>query len=116
LHAIDQTQASHHTRKQHNAKRTRADGIWFWKRNGQTSYLEYAVPFGVIYLPSIEGSLEQIQCRSGDSGFTIEGRNLWLLFEDVQARLCDRLQESDMVQEALPGMSYIETITVRLWL
>ena len=80
------------------------------------AYIEYASPFGVVYIPSIEGSPEQIQCRSGDSFLTIEGNNLWPLFEDLQAKLCDAVQESEHPSQAALGVLHIERITVRLWL
>jgi hypothetical protein len=57
-----------------------------------------------------------VQCRAGDSAVTIEGRNLWPLFEDVQAKLCEEVRELDLVQVKGPAVMYIETITVRLWL
>jgi hypothetical protein len=47
---------------------------------------------------------------------TIEGRHLWPLFEDFQAKLCEEVRESDLAQPSISGMMHIETITVRLWL
>jgi hypothetical protein len=106
-----------HARKQRNTKGTQKDGILCIKRNGQAAYIEYNAPFGVEYFPGIEGGMEQIQCRSGDSSITVEGHNLWPHFEDLQAKLCDTLRESDHAQKtANLGVPYIETITVRLWL
>ena len=116
LQAIAQDQVSNHTRKQHNTKRTRADGMLLRKRDGQVAYIEYAAPFGVMYLPSIEGNREQIQCRSGDSCLTIEGWHLWPLFEDFQTKLCDAVQESEHPSQVACGVQHIERITVRLWL
>jgi hypothetical protein len=116
LHAVEQDQATHHTRKQHNNKRTRADGIVLRKRDGQAAYIEYAAPFGVVYLPSIEGNEEQIQCRSGDSCLTIEGWHLWPLFEELQTKCCDVVQESEHPAQVAHGVQHIERITVRLWL
>ena len=51
----------------------------------------------------------------GDSFITIEGRCLYPLFEDLQARKCDRVRESDH-KLAVLGVMHIERITVRLWL
>jgi hypothetical protein len=116
LQAMAPDHASHHTRKQHNAKRTRADGMLFRKRDGQVAYLEYAAPFGVVYLPSLEKSLEQIHCRSGDSCATIEGWHLWSLFEDLQAKRCEGVQESEHPAQAARGVLHIERLTIRLWL
>jgi hypothetical protein len=109
-------QAISHTRKAHNTKRAKMDGVRFVKRDGQAAYLEYCAPFGVAYLPALDGALEQVQCRAGDSAVTIEGRNLWPLFEDFQAKLCEEVRESDVTQATIPGVMQIETITVRLWL
>jgi hypothetical protein len=108
--------AINHTRKPHNAKRAKVDGVRFFKRDGQVAYLEYCAPFGVLYTPALNGGLEQIQCRAGDSTVTIEGRHLWLLLEDLQTRLCEEVRESDLHQAQIPGVMHIETITVRLWL
>jgi hypothetical protein len=116
LQAITPDQAAQHTRKPHNTKRTRADGMLLRKRDGQAAYIEYAAPFGLLYIPNMENGLEQIQCRSGDSCFTIEGRNLWPLFEDLQARLCEGMQESEDPSQAALGVLHVECITVRLWL
>jgi hypothetical protein len=116
LQAALQDQTAHHTRKQHNIKRTRADGVLLQKRDGQVAYLEYTTPFGVLYMPSRAGGLEQIQCRIGDSCFTIEGRHLWPLVEDLQAKLCDRLQEAEPQDAPIPAVPYIEALTIRLWL
>ena len=107
---------STHTRKAHNTKRAKVDGVRFVKRDGQAAYLEYCAPFGVLYTPALKGGLEQIQCRAGDSAVTIEGRHLWLLLEDLQTRLCEEVRESDLHQAQIPGVMQIETITVRLWL
>jgi hypothetical protein len=109
-------QAAQHTRKPHNTKRTRVDGILLRKRDGQAAYIEYASPFGVVYVPSMENSLEQIQCRLGDSCLTIEGRNFWPLFEDLQAKLCETVQESEHPSQAAIGVPHVERITIRLWL
>jgi hypothetical protein len=114
-HDIAHDQANH-TRKQHNTKRTRTDGILLRKRDGQVAYIEYAAPFGLVYVPSMNKSLEQIQCRSGDCGMTIEGRNLWPLFEDLQAKLCEQVQESEKPSQAALGVMHIECITFRLWM
>jgi hypothetical protein len=116
LHEINQDQAGNHTRKPHNTKRTRADGMLLRKRDGQIAYLEYASPFGLLYIPSMEKSPEQIQCRCGDSCITFEGWNLLPLFEDLQARLCEAVQESENPSQAKIGVMHIERITVRLWL
>jgi hypothetical protein len=109
-------QAISHTRKAHNTKRAKVDGVRFVKRDGQAAYLEYCAPFGVAYLPALNRGLEQVQCRAGDSAVTIEGRHLWPLFEDFQAKLCEEVRESDLAQAKVPAVMYIETITVRLWL
>jgi hypothetical protein len=116
LQAVTPEQAAQHTRKPHNTKRARADGMLLRKRDGQTAYIEYAAPFGVLYIPSMENSPEQIQCRSGDSCITIEGCNLWPLFEDLQAKLCELVQESEYPSQATLGVLHVERITVRLWL
>ena len=116
LHEIDQDQAGNHAKKTHNTKRTRADGMWLRKRDGQVAYIEYASPFGLVYVPAMDKSPEQIQCRSGDSCLTIEGCNLWPLLEDLQAKLCESVQESDHPSKAPLGVMHIECITVRLWL
>jgi hypothetical protein len=116
LHATGQDQPGNHARKQHNTTRARVDGILLRKRDGQVSYIEYAAHFGLTYIPSIEKSPEQIQCRSGDSCITIEGRNLWPLFEDLQAKLCESVEESENPSLAQLGVMHIECITVRLWL
>jgi hypothetical protein len=116
LQAITPEQAAQHTRKPHNTKRARADGMLLRKRDGQIAYIEYAAPFAALYMPSMENSLEQIQCRLGDSCITIEGRNLWPLFEDLQAKLCELVQESEHPSQAAIGMLHVEQITVRLWL
>jgi hypothetical protein len=71
---------------------------------------------GVAYLPALDGGLEQVQCRAGDSAVTIEGRYLWPLFEDFQTKLCEEVRESDLAQANVPAIMSIETITVRLWL
>jgi hypothetical protein len=106
-----------HARKQRNTKGTRKDGVRCIHRSGYAAYIEYNAPFGVEYFPGSEGGMERIQYRSGDSAVTIEGRNLFPHFEDLQAKHCDTLRESDHAQEtAALGVPYIETITVRLWL
>jgi hypothetical protein len=115
-HAIDQDQAGNHARKTHNTKRARADGMLLRKRDGQVAYIEYASPFGLVYIPGMDKSQEQIQCRLGDSCLTIEGGNLFLLFEDLQAKLCESVQESENPSQAEIGVMHIERITVRLWL
>jgi hypothetical protein len=109
-------QAISHTRKAHNTKCAKVDGMRFFKRDGQAIYLEYCAPCGVAYLPALDGGLEQVQCRAGDSAVTIEGRHLWPLFKDFQAKLCEEVRESDLAQANIPGVMDIETITVRLWL
>jgi hypothetical protein len=76
----------------------------------------YCAPFGVAYLPALDGGPEQVQCRAGDSAVTIEGRHLWPLFEGLQAKLCEEVRESDPAQVKVPAVMHIETITVRLWL
>jgi hypothetical protein len=53
-----------HTRKAHNTKRAKVDGVRFCTRDGQAAYLEYCAPFEVAYLPAHEGGLEQVQCRA----------------------------------------------------
>jgi hypothetical protein len=116
LQAIQQDQAGNHARKPHNTKRTRVDGMLLRKRDGQVAYIEYAAPFGLLYIPSMEKSHEQIQCRSGDSCMTFEGWNLWPLFEDLQARLCEAVQESDNPSQAALGVMHVERINVRLWM
>ena len=106
-----------HARKQRNTKGTRKDGLLLVKRNGYHAYLEYNAAFGVEYFPSSESGLEQIQGRFGDSLATIEGKNLFPHFEDLQAKHCDTLREADPEQNnAALGVPYIERITVRLWL
>jgi hypothetical protein len=109
-------QAISHTRKAHHTKRAKVDGVRFVKRDGQAAYLEYCAPFGVAYLPALDGALEQVQCRAGDSAVTIEGHHLWPLFEDLQSRLCEEVRESDPSPATIPAAMSIETITVRLWL
>jgi hypothetical protein len=69
-----------------------------------------------MYVPNTGNGLEQIQCRSGDSCFTVEGRNLWPLFEDLRDKLCESVQESEHPSQAALGVPHIEQITVRLWL
>jgi hypothetical protein len=115
-HAIGQDQAGNHARKAHNAARGRVDGMLLRKRDGQVAYIEYASPFNLIYIPAMEKSAEQIQCRSGDSCMTFEGSNLWPLFEDLQAKRCETVQESENPSHAALGVMHIECITVRLWL
>jgi hypothetical protein len=106
-----------HARKQRNTKGIQKDGLLLVKRTGYTAYIEYNAPFGVEYFPGIEDGTEQIQCRTGDSAVTIEGKNLFPHFEDLQAKHCETLRESDRGQEtAALGVPWIETITVRLWL
>ncbi len=106
-----------HARKKANLKGTQKDGVRCLKRNGQAAYIEYTTPFGIAYFPGMDGGMEQILCHSGDSAITIEGRNLWPLFEDIQAKQCDTLHEAEHAQEtSAPGLPYIETITIRLWI
>jgi hypothetical protein len=105
-----------HTRKNHNTKRSRADGIRLIRRSGEYTYLKYSGPFGVIFIPAIEGAWEQIECRTGDSAFTVTGRNLWPLVEDLQAEHCEEIRESDPARAKVPAVPYVESITVRLWL
>jgi hypothetical protein len=62
------------------------------------------------------GGWSRCNAGPGDSAVTIEGRHLWPLFEDVQAKLCKEVRESDPVQPMIPGVMHIETMTVRLWL
>jgi hypothetical protein len=116
LHTIDQDQAGNHARKSHNTNRARVDGVLLRKRNGMVAYIEYAATFGLVYIPSMDKSPEQIQCRSGDSCLTIEGWNLWPLFEDLQAKLCESVEESENPSQAELGVMHIECITVRLWM
>jgi len=115
-HATAHDQTGNHARKQHNTTRARVDGMLLRKRDGQVAYIEYAAPFGLTYIPAREKSPEQIQCRSGDSCITIEGQNLWPLFEDLQAKLCESVEESENPSQAKLGVMHIECITVRLWL
>jgi hypothetical protein len=112
LQGIEQNQASDHTDKPHK----RADGLLLRKRDGQVAYIEYAAHFGLAYIPSMEKSHEQIQCRLGDSWITIEGWNLQPLFEDLRAKLCTAVQESENPSQAPLGVMHVERITVRLWL
>jgi hypothetical protein len=102
-----------HSSKSRIAQRASAGGILFTMRSGAAAYIEYGGPLGVEYSPSIEGGLEQINLRMGDSFITVAGKNLWPLFEEMQARKRDAVRESDQDQAAL-GVLYIESITVRL--
>jgi hypothetical protein len=115
-HATGQDQPGNHARKQHNTTRARVEGILLRKRDGQVAYIEYAAHFGMNYIPTIDKNPEQIQCRSGDSCITIEGWNLWPLFEDLQAKLCEEVRESENPSHVQLGVMHVERITVRLWL
>ena len=102
-----------HSSKACNTQRASAGGVLFTMRSGAAAYIEHGGPFALEYLPGSEGGLEKINCRMGDSFITIEGRNLYPLFEEMRARKCDSLRESDQDQAAL-GVLHIESITVRL--
>jgi hypothetical protein len=115
-HATGQDQAGNHARKQHNTTRARVDGILLRKRDGQVAYIEYAAHFGMTYIPGMDKDPEQILCRSGDSCVTIEGRNLWPLFEDLRAKQCEEVRESENSSLAQIGVMHVERIDVRLWL
>jgi hypothetical protein len=114
---MDQTIPISHARKKRTTEPSEVSGLLCVKRNGYHAYLDYNAAFAVDFTPSIEGALEQIQCRFGDSFVTIDGKNLFPLFEDLYAKRCARVQESDPGQDnAAIGVRYIDTITVRLWL
>ena len=108
------TTAPRHSAKA-STKRNGAGGILFTRRTGHAAYIEYGGPFALEYSPSVDNGLESIQGRMGDSFITIEGRCLYPLFEDLQARKCDQVRESDHKLGVL-GVMHIERITVRLWL
>ena len=103
-----------HSSKACNTQRASAGGILFTRRTGHAAYVEHGGPFALEYLPGTEGGLEQINLRMGDSFITITGRCLYPLFEDMQARKCDQVRESDHPSQAVPGVLYVESITVRL--
>ena len=84
-------------------------------RSGAAAYIEYCGLLALEYIPSIDGRLESIRGRIGDSFLTIEGRCLSPLFEELQARKCDQVRESEH-QLAVLGVMHVERITVRLWL
>ena len=107
------TTATRHSAKA-CTKRNGAGGILFTQRTGHVAYVEYGGPFALEYSPSINDRLESIQCRMGDSFITIEGRCLYPLFEEMQARKCDQVRESDHPSQAGLGVLYVESITVRL--
>ena len=102
-----------HSSKACNTQRASAGGILFTRRSGHVAYIEYGWPFAMEYLPGIQGKPEQIDIRLGDSYITIAGKNLWPLFEDMRARKCDAVKESERDQGAL-GVLYVEAITIRL--
>jgi hypothetical protein len=108
------TNATRHSAKA-CTKRNSAGGILFTRRTGHAAYVEYGGPFALEYTPSIDDGLESIRGRMGDSLITIEGRCLYPLFEEMQARKCDRVRESDH-KLAVLGVMHVESITVRLWL
>ena len=98
-----------------STKRNGAGGILFTMRSGAAAYIEYCGLLALEYIPSIDGRLESIRGRIGDSFITIEGRCLYPLFEEIQARKCDQVRESDH-KLAVIGVMYVENINVRLWL
>ena len=98
-----------------STKRNGAGGILFTIRSGAAAYIEHGGPFALEYSPSVDDGLESIRGRMGDSLITIEGRCLYPLFEEIQARKCDRVRESDH-KLAVLGVMHVESITVRLWL
>jgi hypothetical protein len=104
-----------HTRKAHNGKRARVEGVWLLQRNGQRAYLAYPPSVSLTYVPSQDDAPEQVQCRLGDSGFTLEGRNLQPLLEPLTRHQCASLQETDSAQGSAPGVPSIERLTARLW-
>jgi hypothetical protein len=109
---------THHARKQRHLKATQKDGVRLVRRNGQVAYIAYSTPYALEYFPSIAGAPEQIQCRIGDSCFTVHGYNLLPLLEDLQKKQCDSLRESEHGKEdaAALGVPYIATLTVRMWI
>ena len=109
------TTATRHSAKACNTKRTGASGVLFTMRSGAAAYIEHGGPFALEYTPSIDDGLESIRGRMGDSFITIEGRCLYPLFEEMQAKKCDQVRESDH-KLAVVGVLYVESITVRLWL
>ena len=108
------TTAPRHSAKA-STKRNGAGGILFTRRTGHAAYIEYGGPLALEYIPSVDNGLESIRGRIGDSFIAIEGRCLYPLFEEMQARKCDRVKESDH-KLAVVGVLYVESITVRLWL
>jgi hypothetical protein len=109
------TIATRHSAKACNTKRTSAGGILFTMRSGAVAYIEYGGPLALEYTPSIDGGLESIRGRIGDSFITIEGRCLYPLLEEMRARKCDQVRESDHKLTVI-GVLYVECITVHLWL
>jgi hypothetical protein len=107
------------TAPRHSAKASTkgnsAGGILFTRRTGHAAYIEYGGPLALEYISSVDDGLESIRGRIGDSFIAIEGRCLYPLFEEIQARKCDRVKESDH-KLAMVGVLYVESITVRLWL
>ena len=114
MHQGNVTPIIKHASKPRIAQRASAGGVLFTMRSGAAAYIEHGGPFALEYSPSIEDGLESIQCRMGDSFITITGRCLYPLFEDMQARKCDQVRESDHPSQAVPGVLYVESITVRL--
>lgn len=108
------TTATRHSAKA-SATRHGAGGILFTMRSGHAAYVDYGGPLALEYAPSVDDGLESIRGRIGDSFITIEGRCLYPLFEELQARKCDRVRESNH-KLAVLGVLYVERITVRLWL
>jgi hypothetical protein len=104
-----------HTSKSRIAQRASAGGVTFRKRNGQIAYIERNGPLALEYLPEIEGGMERINLRLGDSFVTVDGRNLRALFDDLQNGRCEAVRESDHGQAVL-GALYIECITIRLFI
>jgi hypothetical protein len=115
MHQGNVTPIIKHASKPRIAQRASAGGILFTMRSGAAAYIEHGGPFALEYLPGTDGGQESIQCRMGDSFITVAGKNLWPLFEEMQTRKRDAVQESDQDQAAL-GVLYVESITVRLWL
>ncbi len=97
-----------------STKRNGAGGILFIRRTGHAAFIEYG-GLALEYIPSVDNGLESIRGRMGDSFIAIEGRCLYPLFEEMQARKCDRVKESDH-KLAVVDVLYVESITVRLWL
>ena len=59
-------------------------------------------------MPPLGPGWSGFRYRSGESAITIEGRNLFPHFEDLQAKHCDTLRESDHAQEtAALGVPYM---------